>query len=135
MDVYRKSYTAFVIWMVVFIAVLLMICFLPADDPALIMRLLVVLCTAGMAQLSWMIWRTERVYWYNGITFEDAEKAGSERRKEYALRHFRLFGRYAVITLAVAIGAHLLHIPWWIDFTVVMVGLVAAAFRTLGYRL
>ena len=132
---YRKTYAGFVIWLIVFMVVMIAACFLPVGDEAVLIRLLVNLCTLGLAQLTWMIWRNERVYWYNGVSFEDAEKAGSERRKEYAFRHFRLFGMYALATLAFSLGSYLMRLPWWVDMIVVPVGLIAAAFRTMAYKL
>jgi len=132
---YRKTYTGFIVWLILFVVIMLAVSFIPTDDPAVITRLLANLCTIGTAQLTWMIWRNERVYWYTGVSFEEAEKAGSERRKEYAFRHFRLFGGYALVALAVTLGAYLARLPWWIDFTVICVGLIAAAFRTMVYKL
>lgn len=132
---YRKTYRGFVIWLVVFVAIMFFVCFLPVENIASMTRLLANLCTIGMTQLTWMIWRTERVYWYSGVSFEEAEKAGSERRKEYAFRHFRLFGVYALIALTVTLGAHLMDLPWWTDFTVIMIGMMIAAFRTMTYKL
>jgi len=133
--VYRKTYSGFILWLIVFVIAMLAICFLPVDNEAVLIRLLLNLTTLSMAQLTWMIWRSERVYWYNGITFEEAEKAGSERRKAYAFRHFRLFGGYALVALAASMAAHLARLPWWADFTFICVGMIAAAFRTMKYKL
>ena len=135
MRMYRKSYRGFVIWLIVFLVLIFAICFLPAEDAAIMTRLITNLCTLGMAHLTWLIWRTESVYWYNGVSFEDAAKAGAERRKAYALRHFRLFGGYALVALVVTAAAQMLHLPWWVDFTLVCGGLIAAAFRTMAYKL
>ena len=135
MRMYRKSYRGFVIWLIVFLVLIFAICFLPVENAAIITRLITNLCTLGMAHLTWLIWRTESVYWYNGVSFEDAAKAGAERRKAYALRHFRLFGGYALVALVVTAAAQMLHLPWWVDFTLVCGGLIAAAFRTMAYKL
>jgi len=132
---YRKSYTGFIVWLIVFVIAMVAICFLPVDDEAILIRLLLNLCTLGMAQLTWMIWRNGRVYWYNGVSFEEAEKVGSERRKEYAFRHFRLFGGYALVALAFTLGGQLAGWPWWVDMVVISIGLMAAAFRTMVYKL
>ena len=132
---YRKTYAGFIVWLIGFVIAMLSICFLPVEDEAVLTRLLQNLCTLSIALLTWMIWRNERVYWYNGITFEEAEKAGSERRKEYAFRHFRLFGGYALVALAATMASHLACLPWWVDFTFICVGMIAAAFRTMKYKL
>lgn len=135
MRMYRKTYAGFILWMIAFVIVMLAICFLPVQDEAFLTRLLQNLCTISIALLTWIIWRTERVYWYTGITFEQAETAGSERRRAYAFRHFRLFGGYALAALAVTMAAHLARLPWWVDFIIVTVGLIAAALRTMVYKL
>ena len=132
---YRKTYAGFIVWLIVFVIAMLSICFLPVEDEAVLTRLLQTLCTLSIALLTWIIWRNERVYWYNGITFEEAEKAGSERRKEYAFRHFRLFGGYALVALAATMASHLARLPWWADFTFICVGMIVAAFRTMKYKL
>lgn len=132
---YRKTYAGFIIWLIMFMIAMLAICFLPVKDEAVLIRLLMNLCTIGMAQLTWMIWRNERVYWYNGVSFEEAAKAGNERRRAYAHRHFRLFGGYALAALAFTLGGQLAGWPWWVDMAVIPVGLIAAAFRTMTYKL
>ena len=120
---YRKSYKGLVIWVLAFLAALLVVCFLPYKSPAVPGRLMTHLCTFGIASLSWMIWRTEQVYWYNGVSFEEAEKAGSERRKAYALRHFRLFGGYALAALAFSMVACRLRLPLWISHLLLLLRL------------
>ena len=132
---YQKSYTGFIIWLIVFVIVMLAICYLPVNNEAVLIRLLLNLCTLGIAQLTWLIWRNERVYWYNGVSFEEAEQAGSERRKNYAFRHFRLFGTYALVSLAFTLGGFLAGWPWWLDMIIIPVELIAAAFRTMVYKL
>lgn len=135
MRMYRKSYKGFVLWLAAFIMLMVAVCFLPVDDAAIMTRLLTNLCTLGIAHLTWLIWRTEQVYWYSGVNFEEAEQAGSERRKAYAFRHFRLFGMYALVSLVITLAVHLLRLPWWVDFTLVCGGLIVAAFRTMAYKL
>lgn len=135
MRMYRKTYTGFVIWLIVFVMAMLAVCFLPVKNESVLMRVLLNLCTLGMAQLTWWIFRTERVYWYNGVSFEEAEKAGSNRRKVYAFRHFRLFGSYALAALVFTLGGHLAGWPWWVDMIVIPAGIIIAAFRTMAYKL
>lgn len=131
----KKSYKGFVVGLLVYLALLLGIAFIPAVDEQLPMRLVMLLTAWYMAALSFQVWLTEQVYWYNGTTFEAAEAAGSQRRKAFAWRHFRIFGRYALIQTAVALVMVLLGWSAWIDFSVGTVGLCIAAFMTMPIKL
>ena len=132
---YKKSYKGFVVGLLAYLALLLGIAFIPAVDEQLPMRLIILLTAWYMAALSFQVWVTERIYWYNGTTFAAAEPAGSQRRKEFAWRHFRIFGRYALIQTAVTLAMVLLGWSAWIDFSVGTVGLCVAAFMTIPIKL
>jgi len=132
---YKKSYTGLVVSLVIFLALAVGISFLPGMDGYLAMRLIMRLMVWYMAALSFQVWRTEQVYWYNGTTFEDAEAAGSERRKEFAWRHFRIFGMFALLMTVLSCAAQLLGWSAWIDFTVGTVGICVAACMTIPIKL
>ena len=132
---YKKSYKGFVIGLFAYLALLLGIALIPGVDADTAMRLIMLLTVWYMAALSFQVWRTEQIYWYNGTTFEDAEAAGSQRRKEFAWRHFRIFGRFALIHTAVALAVLLLGGSAWIDFTVGTVGVCVAACMTIPIKL
>lgn len=132
---YRKSYKGFVIGLFAYLALLLGMAFIPAVTANTAMRLIMLLTVWYMAALSFQVWRTEQVYWYNGTTFEVAEAAGSQRRKDFAWRHFRIFGRFALIHTAVALAVLLLGWSAWIDFAVGTVGICVACFLTIPIKL
>ena len=132
---YRKSYKGFVAGLIVFLALMVGIILIPAEDESLFMRLVMLLVAWYMAGLSFHIWRTEQVYWYNGTTFEEAEAAGRERRKEFAWRHFRIFGMFALLMTLLSCGMQLLGWSAWIDFTVGTVGICVASFMTIPIKL
>ena len=132
---YKKSYKGFVVWLLVFLAGVAAICFLPVKDENVLMRLIMLLMSWYMAALALYVWRTEQIYWYNGTPFEEAEKAGSERRKEFAWRHFRIFGRFALLQTVVSYAMHLLGWSAWIDFAFGTVGLSVACFCTMPIKL
>jgi hypothetical protein len=132
---YKKSYKGFVVGLIVFLVLLLSISFIPAEDEHLPMRLIMLLTSWYMAALSFHVWRTEQIYWYNGTTFEDAEAAGSERRKEFAWRHFRIFGMFALLMTVLSCAMQLLGWSAWIDFTVGTVGICVACFMTIPIKL
>ena len=132
---YKKSYTGFVLGMIVYLAFMLGIAFVPGVGAQLAMRLIMLLTAWFMAILTFYIWRTERVYLYNGTSFEEAEAADSERRKTFAWKHLRVFGMFALIQTVLACAMHLLGWSAWIDFTIGAIGIVIAACITIPFKL
>ena len=131
----KKSYKGFVIWLVCFCLCFVAVSFLPIEDEALITRIVMNLVTLGMAAIAYMIYRNGHVYWYTGITYEEASKVSEERCKAYALKHLKLFGPYAGIYLVFSIAMHLLQVGFWVDILVCTLGLTVTAVRTMWFRL
>ena len=132
---YKKSYTGFILWMVGYVAALLAICFIPVEDEQVLMRLILLLMAWSVTGMAFIIWKTESVYWYNGTTFEEAEAAGSERRKAFAWKHLKIFGVYALAASVLSALMQLLGWSAWIDFTLATLGLVVAACMTIPLKL
>ena len=131
----KKSYRGLVLWMLVFLAGMTGICLLPMEDGAVLTRLMMSWMSVAVALLAFIIWRTEQVYWYNGTEYEAAVEAGSERRKAFGWKHFRIFGGYALLQVIFSCVLHLIGARWWIDIVVTCVGLCAAAFATMPIKL
>lgn len=132
---YKKSYTGFVLGLIAYLVCMFGLVFIPEVDARLAIRLIMLLTAWFMAILTFYIWRTERVYLYNGTSFEDAEAAGSERRKEFAWKHLRVFGMFALIQTVLACAMHLFGWSSWIDFTIGTIGIVIAACGTIPFKL
>jgi len=132
---YKKSYTGFILWMVGFVAAMLAICFIPVEDEQVLMRLILLVMAWSVTSMAFIIWKTESVYWYNGTTFEEAEAAGSERRKAFAWKHLKIFGVYALAASVLSALMQLLGWSAWIDFTLATLGIVVAACMTIPLKL
>lgn len=131
----KKSYRGFVLWMITFCVLTFGCAFLPLHDPALLLRIILNLCTIAVAVLTYIIYRNQAVYWYNGVRFEDAVQAGPERRRTYALRHCKRFCALALAYFLFSAAAQLTGLTYWIDVIAVTVGLIAVAVSTTGIRL
>lgn len=131
----KKSYMGLIWFLVVFMAVGIMISLLPTEDAGLISRLICAEMTCGMALLTYVVYRTEYVYWYNGVTYEEAVKAGSQRRKAYARKHFERFAACAAVCLLYSSAAHALGWPLWIDIIISGVAEIATALSTVKIKL
>lgn len=131
----KKSYKGFIIWVIAFFVISMSVCFLPITETAILTRISMNTCTFGITILTFIIYKTEYVYWYNGMTYEEAVKAGTERRKEFALKHLKRFGCFALIYLIFTIISQLLEVSIWLDITVVTIGLIAVAISTIRFKL
>lgn len=131
----KKRYTGLVISLVIYMALMTGIAFLPGLHAAPVMRLTMLGTVWYLAGLSFHIWRTEQIYWYNGVTYEEAEAAGAERRKVFAWKHFRIFGLFALLMMALSCVMQLLGWSAWIDFTAGTIGICAACFMTVPLKL
>ena len=139
----KKSYKGLIIMFVVLLAVVLVPCFLPysiditAGD---IIRSIDILGVLWITALTYVIYKTEYVYWYNGTSYEDAVKAGSERRKAFAYEHFRRFRNFAMFAVAFTVIMALLEYftmkdLFWIDLIACWGGICVIAIGTVKIKL
>jgi len=131
----KKSYQGFVFWMIAFIACSFGVVFIPVEDEKILLRLVMNVCMLSIALLAFIIYKTGYVYWYNGVSYEDAVKAGDERRKAYAWKHFRSFGVFALAFLVFSIVAQVYNISYWWDIVIGTVGIIVVAVGTIRYEL
>ena len=133
---YRKSYKGLVLWLVGYTALSLAPALLPeGTDPGIEIRLVLALTAAAVAGLMAIIWKTESVYWINGTSFEQARDAGSDRRREFAAAHLRVFGRFALGYVVFSAIMQWRGVTWGVDLAVFCVGLIGAAIGTLKVKL
>ena len=89
----KKTYKGLILGLIGFCIVSMGVTLLPLSSLVLV-RIINNFCTFGVVLLAYVIYRTEYVYWYTGTTYEEALKAGRDRRKSFALKHFRCFGLF-----------------------------------------
>ena len=131
----KKSYKGFVWFMLIYVAAMFLIAFLPLEDEGLLIRLIMAETTLGVAVLAYIVYRTEHVYWYNGTESEEAVAAGSERRKAFAKKHLDRFAACAAACLLYSSAAQAMGWPFWIDIVLCCVALIAAAISTVKIKL
>ncbi len=132
--VYKKSYLGIILWFIGYMVTMGIVIALPIKGD-LIFRVTYNWMTMGIAVLALIIYLTGNVYWYNGISYEDACKVGHERRKLYALKHLISFGVFAIIFLIFSIVMHILKVDELVDLVVAAVGIVVVAISTIRYKL
>ncbi|MBP3541181.1 MAG: hypothetical protein J6K72_05140 [Clostridia bacterium] len=132
---YKKSYLGLVIWLVLFMAIPFVMIVLPPLDGSTMMRLFLNYMAISLALLMLIIHQTEAIYWINGVEFDQAKEAGSEKRKAFAMRHLERFGWFALLFAAFSCLCHILGWSEWIDFAVCVVGIFGVAISTISIKL
>ena len=132
---YKKSYKGIVWWILVFFALPGALALLPIKDEALMTRIFLNVAGLLLTLLMYVIYRTEAVYWINGVEFEQARDAGSERRKRFALRHLERFGWFALLYFLYSIAAQMAGLGFGLDIMLWVVGMIAAALSTIHIKL
>ena len=88
-----------------------------------------------IAFLSWVIYKTERIYWFTGIDYNKALNVPSQSRKEYALKHFQRFGLFTAAFIVYSIISCVSGMSVWWDINIEIVGIIGVAFSTIGIKL
>ena len=130
----KKSYKGLAGWVTLFLVGFVPLMILKIDGPLLTRITLNYTCIM-IATLAYMIYKFDRVYWYNGVYFEDAERAGRERRDAYALAHFEKFKNMVLFFAVYSIAAHLLNISIFIDVIIMVITTIATAISTIKIEL
>ena len=131
----KKSYTGFILWMVLYLGILFSMAFLPIENDGVMIRLILSFTALAVTGMMLIIYISEQVYWINGVTYEQAVDAGPERRKLFARRHLVRFGIFTAIYVLFAVVGQIIGIPFWIDIVVFTLGMIAAAISTINIRL
>jgi len=137
MKEYKKSYLGFVIILLAYLVGM----FAPVLIPAMKER-------AGAAT-AWMcfataifvfatifyIYKSEKIYIFSGISYEDALKCSPEKRRNYAYLHVKKFLPATVILIAYSVLAYIAKLPDAVSIVIMCLVLVAAAFSTMKIKL
>lgn len=132
---YKKSYKGYVILMFLYILALIGIMFLPIDNPNQITVLIGESMVVWMAILTGVIWKTEKIYWYTGVEYNQVKDLPSEVRKRYGYRHFKRFLIVGILYTIYAVFAYIFKVHWGISTSLVVVVLVAVAISTMNIKL
>ena len=139
MEEYRKTYVPFIAWIMGFTGVSLVApgvagnyFELSSGDP---LKITLGVMVIALDVLFLMVYLGEYVYWINGgPDFERAKKAGSAKRKAYALKHLKLVAKASVIALIYLVISGILQFNAGMDFVVVLGLILLSAIKTMGIK-
>ena len=132
---YKKSYLGFFLWMAAFLAATGACCFLPVSGSKDFILAIGLITMIGLFLLTLQIFLNERVYWYSGISYDEAKQAGSQRRRKYALDHLNRFGIGTGLFVIYCLLSWMAGFPYWIDLLAEIAAIVMTALSTIPIKL
>lgn len=97
----------------------------------------IILCTTFLwvVLLFAIIYKTGRIYWIPGISYDEAKKATEESRNTYAKKHLKLFVTPTIIFFLYCILGIIFSIHIALDIVVFAILIFIAAFKSLPIKL
>ena len=132
---YKKSYKGLIIYFIVFFAILILVGVLSVWKDFVPELVIANTMTVGVSGLMYVIYKTENIYWINGLEYEKALLAGSERRKKFALQHLKRMGAATIFGLVLSGVSFIFGWNLWITYIVVVIIFVGVTISTINIEL
>ena len=88
----KKSYKGYIVWMILFCVGMVLMMIVDLKNLKLFSLILGNYMLMMITLLTGMIYKNECIYWYSGVSYQEAIEATSMSRKKYAYKHFiRMF--------------------------------------------
>ena len=131
----KKSYKGFIAWLVLFCFGVFAIIFIDIKNINLVCLVLGNYMFITLAILTGMIYKNEAIYWYTGISFQEASKATSKQRKEYAYKYFIRFLMVCLCYLVYSIAAYFLSFSFGMSIIICCLLMTVCALSTVSIKL
>lgn len=135
MKEYKKSYLGLVIIILIYFISLACLFFLKNLDPNTITHITGILTVIFVFSITFVIYLTGYIYWYNGISYEDALNKTKEERKIYAKKIMLIFLVFLSLYLIYSLFAIIFKFPYYGTILVLTVGLIVSAISTIKVKL
>ena len=131
----KKSYKGFIAWLVLFCVGVLAIIFMDIKDINLVGLVLGNYMFISMTILTGIIYKNEAIYWYTGISYQEASNITNIQRKKYAYRHFIRFLIVCLGYLIYSIIAYFLSFSFGISIIICCLLMTVCALSTVSIKL
>lgn len=137
MKEYKKSYTGFVIILLLYLIAAFLPIFIPViqDRPGAVTAWMCFATAVFVFALIFYIYKSEKLYLFSGVTYEQAARLSSEQRRNYAYLHVKKFLPATVILIAYSVLAFIAKLPDALSIVILCLVLVAAAFSTMKIKI
>lgn len=137
MKEYKKSYTGFLIILLLYLIAAFLPIFIPAihDRPGAVTAWMCFATAVFVFVMIFYIYKSEKLYLFSGVTFEQVAKLSSEQRRNYAYLTLKKFLPATVILIAYSVLAFIAKLPDALSIVIMCLVLVAAAFSTMKIKM
>ena len=104
----KKSYKGYIVWMILFCVGMVLMMIVDLKNLKLFSLILGNYMLMMITLLTGMIYKNECIYWYSGVSYQEAIEATSMSRKKYAYKHFIRFFITCLLYLFYSIIAYFL---------------------------
>lgn len=131
----KKSYKGFIAWLVLFCVGMFVIIFIDIKNINLVGLVLGNYMFIILSLLTGMIYKNECIYWYSGMSYQEAIEATSMSRKKYAYKHFIRFFITCLLYLFYSIIAYFLSFSFGMNMTICCLLIMVCALSTTSIKL
>ena len=137
MKEYKKSYTGFLIILLLYLIAAFVPIFIPVlhDRPGAVTAWLCFATALFVFVMIFYIYKSEKLYLFSGVTYEQAAGLSPEKRRNYAYLTLKKFLPATVILIAYSLLAFIARLPDALSVIVMCLVLVAAAFSTMKIKI
>lgn len=112
----KKSYKGYIVWMILFCVGMVLMMIVDLKNLKLFSLILGNYMLMMITLLTGMIYKNECIYWYSGVSYQEAIEATSMSRKKYAYKHFIRFFITCLLYLFYSIIAYIFIIFIWNEY-------------------
>lgn len=133
-----KSYKPLFVWFLTLLLGLTAVASISSSlelDPKIASLLITNTVSILLVGLMLIIYRTQRIYYINYVTYKEAEALTEEKRKRFAYQHLMAFMSSMILFAFYTVISILIKIPMMLDVTVFAVLLIVTAIRTVPFNI
>ena len=131
----KKSYKGYIVWMILFCVGMVVMMIVDFKNLKLFSLILGNYMFITLSLLTGMIYKNEAIYWYTGISYQEACAVTSKQRKEYAYKHFIRFLMVCLGYLVYSIIAYFLSFSFGMSIIICCLLMTVCALSTVPIKL
>lgn len=93
------------------------------------------ICNVFLCLLLYIIYKTERIYYINFVTYKEANAASSRTRRDFAYKHLSVFMKFSILFICYSLLSYVLELNLVIDVLVYTLAIIFAAVKTITIKL
>ncbi len=135
-----KSYKLLALWLILYVVIaVLFAILLVLIDVNISSKALTIFwfyfTSIFLISFHFMIYKTERIYYINYISYKEAREATSEERRDFAYRHLVIFCIATIIFITYSIFSFIFRLPTAMDIGAWAIIIIFSAIRTIPIKL